>query len=472
MWLEDYSELRSLFDSWRAAGAIDLRSYINADPHRIEQCSKCIRVLKVNQSTLNMYAAQSLEELTSRLDDVLRDEMFDAHLEELEQLWHGDNRFQSKSVNYALNGKRLDILLKGVILPGHEDTWDRVLVVVEDITELEDTRRRANASEQYALSLFEYAPVSLWVEDFSGIKELLDELREQGITDFRTFTDVHPEFVDRCMTEIRVLRVNQHTLSMFKARDDAELLSRLPEVFRDDMYPQFREQLIDLWDGHLFQRREVLNYALDGNIVNIHLQFSVFAGHEENWDLVLLALTDITARKKAEAYLEYLGKHDVLTKLKNRSFYVDELNRLERKSQLPISVIIIDLNQLKYTNDNLGHAIGDSLLQRTGEILLQSVDKQFQPARIGGDEFAILMPGVDEDGCHSLIDNIRELIELNNQFYNGPSLNLSIGSATCYTPGRLDEALREADLRMYRDKRQYYEKMAEDRRKQGTIDPS
>ena len=61
------------------------------------------------------------------------------------------------------------------------------------------------------------------------------------------------------------------------------------------------------------------------------MQFSVLPGHENDWSLVQVALTDITARKKAEAYLEYLGKHDVLTKLYNRSFYVDELNRLERQ---------------------------------------------------------------------------------------------------------------------------------------------
>ncbi|MGC7532731.1 histidine kinase, partial [Pandoraea pneumonica] len=79
-----------------------------------------------------------------------------------------------------------------------------VLVAVDDITELEDARRRAAASQLYAQGVFEHAPVSLWVENFSTIKTLLDEVREQGITDFRTFTDVHPEFVERCMQEIQV----------------------------------------------------------------------------------------------------------------------------------------------------------------------------------------------------------------------------------------------------------------------------
>lgn len=464
MWLEDYSGLRKLFDEWRAAGVTDLRSHLLADLSRVGQCSANIKVLRVNQRALAMYAAASFEELTSRLSEVFRDDMYDAHITEMVHLWEGRNAFESTSVNYALNGRRIDILLKGVILPGHEENWGQVLVVMDDITELEDAHRRLQFSREYAQGLFQYAPVSLWVEDFSAIKDLLEEVRGRGITDFRTFTDVHPEFVERCMAEIRVLEVNEYTLGMFKASSQADLLSRLPEVFREEMQPYFREQLVDLWEGRLLQHREVLNYALDGSVVNIHLQFSVFAGHEEKWDLVLLALTDITARKKAEAYLEYLGKHDVLTKLKNRSFYVDELNRLERKNVHPVSVVIVDLNQLKETNDSLGHAIGDALLQRTGEILSQAVDKPYQPARIGGDEFAILLPGMDEKACEALIDNIRELIELNNQFYNGPALNLSMGWATCNTPGKLDDTLRAADLNMYKNKRQYYENAKDDRR--------
>ena len=125
----------------------------------------------------------------------------------------------------------------------------------------------------------------------------------------------------------------------------------------------------DLWNGRLFHQREVLNYALDGSERHLLLHFSVFPGYERDWSLVQIALTDITARKKAEAYLEYLGKHDVLTKLHNRAFYMDELNRLERKPLRPVSAIVIDLNGLKDANDTLGHDAGDALLRRLGEVL-------------------------------------------------------------------------------------------------------
>ncbi|WP_118180232.1 sensor domain-containing diguanylate cyclase [Paraburkholderia phosphatilytica] len=467
LWLEDFSGVQDLFDGWRADGVTDLRAHFAADPSRVAQCSSRIRVIKVNRWTLHLFEAASLDALTSNLASVFRDDMLKTHIEELCQLWEGRSRFVSRTVNYTLGGRRLDVLLRGNVLPGHEARLDRVLVSVEDVTELEGAHRRVTMAEEYSRGLFEHSPVSLWVEDFSSVKQLIDEARSQGISDFRTFTDVHPEFVERCMQEIHVLDVNRHTLDMFAAPDKATLLSRLADVFRDDMRPHFREQLIDLWDGKLFQQREVLNYSLEGTELHVHLQFAVFPGHERKWDLVLVSLTDITARKKAEAYLEFLGKHDVLTKLRNRSFFVDELNRLERKGPFPVTVVIADLNGLKKVNDQLGHAAGDALLRRAGEVLSKAVEAPVQAARIGGDEFAVLMPGADERSGAAMIDTIRQLVELNNQFYPGSTLSFSMGVAICQRGERIEAAVRRADLLMYEEKRAYY---ADPQHTQGAAD--
>lgn len=456
LWLEDYSQLRQLFNRWREKGVTDLARFLREDPARIAECSACIRVLRVNQSTLTLFGAETVAELVSRLDEVLRDDMMDNYVQELEQLWNGKLSFSSKTVNYSLSGRRLDILLKGTVLKGSEDTWERVLVVTEDITALEDARRRLADSEQHARGIFEQAPVSLWVEDFSAIRSLLTDVRRQGITDFRTFTDVHPDFVERCLQEIRVLDVNRYTLYLFNASSKAELLLRMSEVFRGDMKQQFREQLIDLWEGKLFQTREVVNYGLDGNEVFAHMQFSVLPGHEHDWSMVLVALTDITARKKAEAYLEYLGKHDVLTKLKNRSYYLDEIARIERKGPFPVTVIVLDLNNLKECNDTYGHAAGDALLRRTGEVLAKAVDPPCSAARVGGDEFVVLLPGLGTAAGQAIVEDIQKLVELNNQFYTGPRLSISMGLATCEKQGSLADVLREADLAMYDDKRRHH----------------
>jgi diguanylate cyclase (GGDEF)-like protein len=178
-------------------------------------------------------------------------------------------------------------------------------------------------------------------------------------------------------------------------------------------------------------------------------------------------LTDITARKKAEAYLEYLGQHDVLTKLYNRSFYVDELNRLERKGPLPVTIIVADLNGLKVANDQWGHAAGDALLRRAGEVLSEAVLKPNHAARIGGDEFAILMPAADEREGDVMIANINRLIDINNQFYTGLTLGLSMGAATSQPGERLEAVVKRADLRMFQSKREFYSALENDLRQAG-----
>lgn len=248
-----------------------------------------------------------------------------------------------------------------------------MLVSTENITPYTAARRQADQQRLLAESRFVYSPTSLWVEDFSRIKSRLDQLRHLGIDDFNTFLDVHPDFIQQCIRDVLIIDVNQATLDLFGAPDKNTLLQNIHKFFAGEMQHTFREQLIELWNGNIHHQREAINYALDGSIRHVLLQFTVFPGYEEDWSTVQVALTDITARKKAENYLEYLGKHDVLTKLLNRSHYTEEVNRLERSSLRPVSSIYIDMNGLKVVNDAFGHDSGDDLLRRTGELLNQLV---------------------------------------------------------------------------------------------------
>lgn len=457
MWIEDFSEVKALFDVWRAQGVTDIRAFLREDVSRVSECSRKIRVLDVNRKTLELFEADDLDHLRANTAKVFRDDMLETHINELADLFDGKLAFSSATVNYTLSGKRLDIQLRGAVMPGYETTLGKLLLTTEDVTVREDARRAESVQRRYAEGIFEHSPVSLWVEDFSAIRSLIEDVRERGIIDFRTFMDVHPEFVHQCMSEISVLDVNQATLDLFCAPDRQTLLQRLNEIFRDEMEKPFREQLMELWNGNLYHHREVINYALDGSERHILLHFSVFPGHENDWSRVQVALADITARKKAEAYLEYLGKHDVLTKLYNRAFYADEINRLERKPLRPVSVIMIDLNGLKEANDQLGHDAGDALLRRFGEILNGAVSQPNHAARIGGDEFAVLMPGADAKAAGAMVDTINELLKINNQFYSTAPLGMSLGTATSEPGESMETVVKRADMLMYEQKKAYYE---------------
>ncbi|MCB8879917.1 sensor domain-containing diguanylate cyclase [Acidisoma cellulosilytica] len=455
LWLEDYSDLRAHFEALRVQGVTSLADYFAEDAARISACAARLHVIKVNKCTLDLFEAQGLDDLVGNLDRVFGVDSLAVHATELVALWNGQTAFSSRTVNYTLSGRRLDVEIKGTVLPGYERSLGRVLVAVQDITEREQARRQLLTSERYARGLFEFSPVSLWVEDFSAIRRLLTEVRQRGIVDFPVFLDVHNEFIHRCISEIRVIDVNDYTLRLFRAPDRQTLLESTRDIFRDRMERPFAEQLKHLWDGHLFHQLEVINYSLTGEEIYLHLQFSVMPGHEDDWAMVLIALTDITARKKAEAYLEFLGKHDELTKLYNRSFHVEEINRLERRGQYPISIIMIDLNGLKEVNDDWGHQAGDALLRRAGEVLNKAVAEPSFACRIGGDEFAILMPKADEAAAHTLMMQIEELFAINNQFYSTP-LRAAMGCATAREGMRLEQAIRIADQAMYDAKQSYY----------------
>lgn len=457
MWLEDFSQVKLQFDRWKADGVSDLHAFLKEDPNRITLCAHQIKILQVNQKTLDLFEAQNLKHLAQNLNVIFQQEMFESHILELLQLWQGQQEFHSTAINYTLTGKRLDIKLRAVILPGSEQNWAQVLLTTEDITDYLDARRFEQQNRILAEARFQYSPTSLWVEDFSRVKQRMDHLRDIGIEDFTTFLDVHQDFVYQCVEDIVLLDVNQATLDLFKASNKQHLFQNVDKIFSKEMYATFREQLIDLWNNKIHHSREAINYALDGCIRHVLLQFTVFPGYEDNWGLVQLALTDITARKKAESYLEYLGKHDVLTQLYNRSFYTEELHRLERSIIRPVSAIYIDMNGIKKVNDQHGHDAGDELLRRMGNILNRSIaNTNFSASRIGGDEFVLLMQGAHPTTVDSMLMSIQELLNIDNQYYSSHKLSIAIGYASSVDHETIEAMLKRADQAMYQQKNEFY----------------
>src|SRR6478609_1696275 len=122
MWIEDFSAVAAQFSDWRRAGITDIRSFLNEDVNRVAACSQRIRILRVNQKTLDLFEADSQEHLTENLSFIFRDEMLQSHVNELASLWDGRLEFDGSAVNYTLSGRRLDIQLRGSVLPGHEKT--------------------------------------------------------------------------------------------------------------------------------------------------------------------------------------------------------------------------------------------------------------------------------------------------------------------------------------------------------------
>jgi len=138
--------------------------------------------------------------------------------------------------------------------------------------------------------------------------------------------------------------------------------------------------------------------------------------------------TDITKRKQSEEAILYLSYHDQLTGLYNRRFYEEELKRLDTERNFPISLVMADVNGLKLTNDAFGHMAGDKLLQDVAAILKHECRSDEIAARIGGDEFMLLLPRTGAAEAEIIVQRIQT--EIGRKKNDSMILSVSFGWAT------------------------------------------
>lgn len=162
---------------------------------------------------------------------------------------------------------------------------------------------------------------------------------------------------------------------------------------------------------------------------------------------------DITGRKKTEDKLKYLSLHDPLTGLYNRTYFEREMRRLDAVCSVPAGIILCDVDGLKMINDTLGHGSGDALLAAAAQVIKKSLHKGDVVARIGGDEFAIMLSSGDKSAAKSTSHRIRKAVFRYNA--ENPELPLSISIGFASDSGAYkayDDLFKEADNNMYREK--------------------
>ncbi|HEX7555897.1 MAG TPA: GGDEF domain-containing protein, partial [Leptolinea sp.] len=164
--------------------------------------------------------------------------------------------------------------------------------------------------------------------------------------------------------------------------------------------------------------------------------------------LVICISKEITERKTLEKELIRVSNYDGLTGLYNRHYFEIEMERIQVSQMFPVSIIISDMDKLKTINDQYGHSAGDNAIQKAAMVLQDSIRTNDIAARIGGDEFAILLTDTSEETAAEVVKRIK----LNVHSLDDSMLHLSIGVATGEFGANLVDVYRQADENMYQNK--------------------
>ncbi len=229
-------------------------------------------------------------------------------------------------------------------------------------------------SRDFYLKIFEDFPALIWRAGTDAKCNYFNKtwLKFSGRTMEQELGDgwtegVHPEDFDRCLNIY---------LDSFK--------NRMPFVM---------EYRLRRADG---EYRWIIDHGMP--FYDLRGQFSGYIG----------SCYDISERKAVERRLEHLSAHDSLTGINNRSFFEAEVARISAADVFPVSIISFDLDSLKVVNDTCGHAAGDELIRATAQVLRKVVRSGDTLARVGGDEFVLIIPGAGRAVADETVDRIKQ----------------------------------------------------------------
>src|SRR5512133_196404 len=166
-----------------------------------------------------------------------------------------------------------------------------------------------------------------------------------------------------------------------------------------------------------------------------------------------LVRQSLVRQTDAEQNLLDMATHDKLTGLFNRVYFHETLQQLDDLKTQPISIIMADIDLLKQINDTLGHEAGDELIRRASSVFSECFRASDTVARIGGDEFVVLLPNANEDVARVILNRLRTTLANHNDFYEGAPLEISFGIATSRPDELIADVQKRADERMYEEKK-------------------
>jgi diguanylate cyclase (GGDEF)-like protein len=212
------------------------------------------------------------------------------------------------------------------------------------------------------------------------------------------------------------------------------------------------EMLLDVMEGKRNYYQVEKRFTRNDGILFWSLVTVFAASSDSGVPSLIYMMEDISARKSVELQLEQTSTHDSMTGLYNRAYFDSEFISLQHSMRLPVSIIMVDVDGLKLLNDSIGHEAGDRLIVNVASILKETFRGDDTVARVGGDEFAILLPETGEDVLQVVIERLHKCHGRFNEANPDSMVNFSFGAGTAFIGKEIPAALKLADERMYANK--------------------
>ncbi|MBK8783457.1 MAG: PAS domain S-box protein [Anaerolineales bacterium] len=298
--VQDITETKKAGEALRRAEE-KYRTIFENSLEGIFQSTPAGRFITVNPALARMWGYDSPEDLVTSITDIahqvyINPAIREEHIRQLKE--HGGNLTGFEYQAYCKDGSTIWVSENVHSI----ENKDGILLyegTVENISSRKQAEGILKENEKRYRSLFEDSPISLWEDDYSAVKQKLDELKRAGVTDFETYFIAHPETATECINLIKILDANNFSIKLFNAKDKQELLAN-SNVFLTEETTNYRE-LVNFANGLTHFEQEGINKKLTGELMNIKITWTVAPGYENNLSKVLISIIDITERKKAEA---------------------------------------------------------------------------------------------------------------------------------------------------------------------------
>ncbi len=200
-------------------------------------------------------------------------------------------------------GEKIPLEIRSWSIFTEKGELQEVLLVGRDIRARKKSEKALIESEKHYRSLFEDAPIPLWEEDFSALKEYLNSLKEKGVEDFATYFDDHPSEVVHCASLVKIVNVNQAALKLYKASSKEKLLRKFLEIFGEEALQTFKQELLSLLQGQTSFKAESITYTLKKEKIYHIIEWQVLQGYEDSWKKIIVSTQDIGDLRETQASL-------------------------------------------------------------------------------------------------------------------------------------------------------------------------